>query len=263
MSHPDLDADANVGQLWSVPLDGTPPRRITRGFRDSSPKFSPGWEHARVPPQQPKGTPAQLHVMAAGGGEATAITDVKLGVDDFAWSPDSARIAFVAAVAEQGRYGTVEGITPAAEPARRITSARYKQNGKGYLDDQRTHVFVVEVPDADAEPVYPAAPHPDGTTPESMRRSRRRCQLTDGAVRRPIRDVHAGWRPDRVHQRRPRWSDRPAGPGLGRARRGRGADGAHPDRGAIGGERVRLRRRRARWCSRRRIWGSRRPTSSP
>ena len=23
VSHPDLDADANVGQLWSVPLDGT------------------------------------------------------------------------------------------------------------------------------------------------------------------------------------------------------------------------------------------------
>ncbi len=166
VSHPDLDADANVGQLWSVPIDGTPPRRITRGFRDSSPKFSPDGSMLAFL-RAAKGAPAQLHVMAAGGGEATAITDVKLGVDEFAWSPDSARIAFVASVAEQGRYGTVEGITPAAEPARRITSARYKQNGKGYLDDQRTHVFVVEVPDADAEPVYPAAPRTDGTTPES------------------------------------------------------------------------------------------------
>ena len=209
-----------------------------------------------------KGTPAQLHVMAAGGGEATAITDVKLGVDDFAWSPDSARIAFVAAVAEQGRYGTVEGITPAAEPARRITSARYKQNGKGYLDDQRTHVFVVEVPDADAEPVYPAAPHPDGTTPESMDVPEAK-QLTDGAYDDRSRDVHAGWRPDRVHQRRPRRRDRPAGPGLGRARRGRGADGAHPDRGAAGGERVRLRPGGHPGVHGAGCWGSRRPTSSP
>ena len=41
VSHPSFAVDAEVGQLWRVPLDGGAPRRITRGFRDSAPKFSP------------------------------------------------------------------------------------------------------------------------------------------------------------------------------------------------------------------------------
>jgi Tol biopolymer transport system component len=41
-SSPNLDADAYVGQLWTVPIDGSAaPRRLTRGFSDSSPRFSP------------------------------------------------------------------------------------------------------------------------------------------------------------------------------------------------------------------------------
>ena len=42
VTRPDFDADAYVGQLWNVPLDQEQlPRRITRGFRDSAPAFSP------------------------------------------------------------------------------------------------------------------------------------------------------------------------------------------------------------------------------
>ena len=40
VTRPDLGADATVGQLWSVPLHGGTPRRITQGFRDTAPKFS-------------------------------------------------------------------------------------------------------------------------------------------------------------------------------------------------------------------------------
>ncbi|HQZ00410.1 MAG TPA: hypothetical protein PLQ63_10455, partial [Propionicimonas sp.] len=32
VTRPDFAADAYVGQLWRVPLDGAPARRITRGF---------------------------------------------------------------------------------------------------------------------------------------------------------------------------------------------------------------------------------------
>jgi dipeptidyl aminopeptidase/acylaminoacyl peptidase len=178
VSHPSLDADANVGQLWSVPLEGGTARRITRGFRDTAPRFSPDGRMLAFL-RSAKGRPAQVHVVAADGGEATNLTDVKLGVDDFAWSPDSRRIAFVAAVAQQGRYGTVDGIAPAAEPPRRVTALRYKQNGRGYLDDQRTHVFVVDVPHPDAEPAYPAAPRPDGSSPDAPEVPDA-MQLTDG-----------------------------------------------------------------------------------
>ena len=70
--------------------------------------------------------------------EPTQLTDQKLGIDSFTWSHDSATIAFVAAVPEQGRYGTVDDIGSSAEPPRRITAMPYKHNGRGYTHDQRT-----------------------------------------------------------------------------------------------------------------------------
>ena len=180
VSHPSLAADATVGQLWSIALDGGEPRRITRGFRDSAPEFSPDGAALAFIRSAPK-QPGQVYVMPSGGGEPTQLTDAKLGVEEFTWSHDSATIAFVAAVPEQGRYGTVDDIGASAEPARRVTDHRYKANGRGYTNDQRTHVFTVTVPPADAEPPYPPVAQLDGEKPEwaSVPAA---TQLTDGDV---------------------------------------------------------------------------------
>jgi dipeptidyl aminopeptidase/acylaminoacyl peptidase len=164
VSRPDLAADRAVGQLWSVRLDGGGSRRITRGTSDTSPRFSPdGALLAFV--RSPGDGPGQLFVMAADGGEPVQLTDQKLGIAGWSWSPDSTRIAFTAAVAEAGRYGTVKDLGAGAEPARRITTLKYRSNGFGYTIDRRRHVFVVDVPPVDDEPHYPAAPTADDPTP--------------------------------------------------------------------------------------------------
>lgn len=165
LSRPDLDADTNVGQLWSVPLDGHPARRITRGTQDSAPTFSP--DGRAIAFLRSIGDSVQLFAMPADGGEPVPLTDQKLGVTEFDWSPDSRRIAYVSRVPEQGRYGTVTGIAPTAEPARRVARLNYKFNGIGYTVDRPSQVFVVEVPELDAEPPYTPAPRPDGSTPET------------------------------------------------------------------------------------------------
>ena len=173
VTRPDLDADATVGQLWSVPLDGSAPSRISRGTLDESPSFSPDGSAIAFLRN------SQLVVMDARGGEAVPLTERALGVTAFHWSPDSTRIAYISREPEPGRYGSVEGIAPAAEPGRRITSLNYKYNAVGYTNDRRAHVFVVPVPALDAEPAYTPAPRPDGskaetpTVPESL-------QLTSG-----------------------------------------------------------------------------------
>lgn len=164
VTHPALDSDATVGQLWSVALDGSSTRRLTRGRLDTQPRFSPDGACLAFL-RTVAGSAPQLYTMRAEGGEAIQLTDATLGVEAFTWSPDSARIAYIAAVAEQGRYGTVEGIAPGAEPARHITTLTYKYNGTGYVGDQRPQVFTVDVPPLDAEPGYIAAPQVDGTTP--------------------------------------------------------------------------------------------------
>lgn len=163
VTRPDLDADAYVGQLWTVPL--TPaagaPRRLTRGFRDTSPRFSPDGRLLAFLRAQPGGPP-QVYVVDSGGGEPVQVTDRTLGVSGFQWSPDGASLAFTSREPEQGRYGTVEGRGAAAEAPRRITTWKYTQNGLGYSLDRPQHVFLVDVPDVTAEPVVQPAPGADG-----------------------------------------------------------------------------------------------------
>jgi dipeptidyl aminopeptidase/acylaminoacyl peptidase len=157
VSRPNLDSDSYVGQLWRVSLPEGERRRITRGSSDGSPKFSPdGLLLAFV--RAPEKGRAQIFVAPADGGEAVQVTDAKLGVSDFVWSPDSTRIVFVARVAEPGRYGTVPELGPDAEPARRITILNYTSNGVGYTVDRPRQLFVVDVPQPGDEPLYPTAP---------------------------------------------------------------------------------------------------------
>lgn len=152
VTRPDFDADTYVGQLWSVPLDNAKyPRRITRGFRDTAPSFSPDGLVLAFMRSDPGGKP-QLFVVESAGGEPQRITNQAAGVDSFVWAPDSHRIAFLARVPERGRYGTVDDVTPGAEDARLITANQYMMNGVGYTADQRQQLFVVEVPELGGEP---------------------------------------------------------------------------------------------------------------
>ena len=153
VTRPDFDADAYVGQLWNVPLDpGLLPRRITRGFKDSAPAFSPdGLALAFLRAAGPSAKP-QLFVVEAGGGEPRALTDRLLGVDSFSWSPDSHRIIFSSREPAAGRYGTWEDVGHAAEDPRLVTDYQYRLNGVGYTKDKPSQLFVLDVPEFGEEP---------------------------------------------------------------------------------------------------------------
>ncbi|MDR1265569.1 MAG: S9 family peptidase [Propionibacteriaceae bacterium] len=162
----DFAADAYVGQLWRVPLDGGAPRRITRGFHDTDPRVSPDGRLIAFLRQAPGGTP-QLAVVAADGGEPATFTDRKLGVQEFAWLGDSGRLVFTSPVPEPGRHGTLGGVDAAAEDPRQITDLQFQLNGVGFTADRRVHVFLVDVPDPAGEPpVQPVGRAAQGLSPE-------------------------------------------------------------------------------------------------
>lgn len=182
-SRPDLRADRAVGQLWRIDLtSGTPsPRRLTRGIADAAPRISPDGSTVAFLRPDARGR-RQLHLVDARGGEPVRLTDQLLGVDAVRWLPDGAHLAFTARVAEPGRYGSVEGLEPAAESPRRVTGVRWLANGTGHVIDRPTQVHVVPATPTDGEPHYPAAPHPGGDlapTPEVPAPSQ---QLTDAAA---------------------------------------------------------------------------------
>lgn len=146
-----FEADAYTGQLWRIPLDGGPARRLTRGFRDTQPRFSPDGTLIAFLRAAP-GQSAQLHVMPAAGGEPVAVTDAPKGVLAYAWSPDSRQLAYTARIPQPGRYGTLDGVGADAEDPRRIDRLQFHANGLGFTGDQRPQLFVVETPDPYAEP---------------------------------------------------------------------------------------------------------------
>lgn len=156
VTRPDFVADSAVGQLWNVPLDPEQlPRRITRGFRDTAPAFSPDGLVLAFLRTDPRSSKAQLCIVEAAGGEPQVITDRLLGVEDFSWSPDSRRIVFCSREPDQGRYGSSREIGPEAEEPRFIDSFQYRLNGVGYTRDKPRRLFMVDVPELGGEPPVP------------------------------------------------------------------------------------------------------------
>jgi dipeptidyl aminopeptidase/acylaminoacyl peptidase len=142
----DLDADEYRSQLWAVPTDGSAPARpITSGERDTAPAFSPDGRWLAYLGAEPGGKP-QVHLLPTAGGIARRLTEHRLGAGAPVWSPDSRRLAYTARVPEQGRYGTVEGVGPRAEPPRLITTLKYRLDDVGFLTDRRSQVFLLDLP---------------------------------------------------------------------------------------------------------------------
>ncbi|MDQ4501049.1 S9 family peptidase [Sinomonas sp. ASV322] len=181
-TRPDFRADAPVGQLWEVQLDGSrKPRRLTRGFRDTAPRYSPDGAWLAFLRAAPEGR-AQLAIVESAGGEPRVITNRLLGIEQFVWSPDSRRIAFTSREPEQGRYGSIEGVGPRAEDPRLVTRLNYRVNGPGYTADQRVQLFVLSVPDADEEPLVAARGRVKADEDEAPSGLPEARQLTSGAV---------------------------------------------------------------------------------
>lgn len=88
------------------------------------------------------------------GGSVLVVTDVtgevtrelvrhRQKIEDAAWSPDGRRIAYVTAWDPENPDEAEDA--PDAAPRVRVTRRLdYKEDGRGYLGDRRTHVFVVD-----------------------------------------------------------------------------------------------------------------------
>lgn len=152
----DLDEDAYTSQLWTVPTDGSEkPRQLTHGWSDRAPRYSPDGRWLAFVRSDKDGKP-QLHVLPTAGGDARRVTTDEhhpLGAGAPVWSPDSTRIAYVARVPEDGRYGTKKGVGPDKEPPRHITTFNFRRDNLGFTLDRREHLFVVDAFTEGAEPV--------------------------------------------------------------------------------------------------------------
>ena len=97
---------SSVSHVWRVGVDGSAATQLTYGKKgESSPRWSPDGRFVSF--LAARGTAAledadaeeakkQIWLMRAAGGEARELTKAKEGVVEYAWSRDSAHIAFIA-----------------------------------------------------------------------------------------------------------------------------------------------------------------------
>ncbi len=182
--------DGYKTSIWSVGTSGNEePRQLTRGDRDSSPRWSPDGRSVvfiRATEKEGKPEPGQLCMMPMSGGDPFVFTDLPKGASNPEWSPDGKMIAFTSSsnpedlakhAKKKGKddeqkkaadataspsQGSEKAPPKPDEPEEResdiqvITKAVYRADNEGFLDPKRPpHIWVVPVPtsaDAKVEP---------------------------------------------------------------------------------------------------------------
>ena len=159
----DLEKDAGRSNLHLVPTAGGESIPLTTSEASNThPRFSPDGRHLAF--LSSRSDSNQIWLLDLRGGEPRQLSDVKGGVSDFEWSPDGKAFVFVS------RDPKPEGEEDdeSAPPPIVITRRQFKRDGRGYLDDRRTHLYVLDVESGESR------------------------QITDG----PYDDSQPAWSPD-------------------------------------------------------------------
>lgn len=163
-------------QVWVASTDGTWNNQFTHSDKScTNPKFSPDGTMLAFTSSRGSEGKTQVWVMRIAGGEAEAVTTAKTGVQQFAWSPDSRRIAFTMTdsdsekeekmkkekqdwtVVDTWKYSHLYAVTlqksGATRTVRRLTKGEFHVNSFDWSRDGKTIVFAHQVnPTADVWP---------------------------------------------------------------------------------------------------------------
>ncbi len=148
----DLVRDEPMSDLWRARWDGSDRRALTQtpGASEWQPEWSPdGQWIAFLSDRGDDDAMTQVWVMPAASGEAEKLTDFPSGVSDYAWAPDSRRLAIIARDPER-----LEGeAKPPQPPPIVISRYQFKEDGTGLLTGRRQHLYLFEVDDRKATPL--------------------------------------------------------------------------------------------------------------
>ena len=154
----DAEKDRRDTDLWMASWDGSQQIRLTATPEsgESMPRWSPDGRYLAFltsrGDEEEKKKGAQVWLLNRSGGEAQKLTDIKGGISDYSWSPDSKRLVLV-----------VNDPDPNAEPEKKegwkrktrppivVDRYHFKQDREGYLGPLRHHLSVFDVESKKAE----------------------------------------------------------------------------------------------------------------
>jgi dipeptidyl aminopeptidase/acylaminoacyl peptidase len=139
------ELDRSTSQIWLATRDGDNPRQLTwSGDRNREPRWSPDGHWLAFVSDRLPGHSGLFVLPTDAPGEARELTRHRQSVGQLAWSPDGRFIAYTTAFdpASPDEQPYPEHRAPRVRVTRRLD---YKQDNRGWLNDVRQQVFVVEV----------------------------------------------------------------------------------------------------------------------
>jgi len=140
----DREQDDYLSCIWSVPLDGRPPRQLTRGpGQDTLPRWSP--DGARLAFVSTRGGSPRIHLLPREGGEAAPLGQLPGAVPALRWFPDGKALLAAAAVPvdPDWRGARPQGRVPRQRKVQPQVAWKlpYKSDGMGYMLTREIHLF--------------------------------------------------------------------------------------------------------------------------
>ena len=133
--------------IWIVPCGEGEPWQLTSGGADTMPRWSPDGRHLAFLSRR-EGDGHSLWIIPRDGGEARRVTPGVEGIRFLSWAPGGDRLAFTRFVGSAELDGVEED--PEGDDAVVIRTMSYKLNGRGFIHDEFSHVFVVDAAGGDA-----------------------------------------------------------------------------------------------------------------
>lgn len=144
----DLAGDDTNEDIWMTSWDGARTVRLTYTDKqkESTPRWSPDNQSlAFLSSRDCEYETDQVWVLNRLGGEAERVTDLKGGVEDYAWSPDGKRLALVVADPDPDAPDPKAKDDKKTDKPIHITRFQFKQDRVGYLKNLHSHLFVFDL----------------------------------------------------------------------------------------------------------------------
>src|SRR5712672_2636782 len=153
-----LKEDKSEERIWTVPTSAPSADAIpmtAEGVSSSHPRWSPDGKYLAFLSARNEGK-TQIWLLNRSGGEGQHLTETPQDVDDFAWSPDSTRLAVVlrdpseeelaaAKTKDKEKDAEAKDKKPKTKKPWVIDRLQFKHDEVGYLDRRRAHVYILDL----------------------------------------------------------------------------------------------------------------------
>ena len=155
------DTDKNDTDVWMAAWDGSQEVQLTSSpDSESTPRWSPDNKYLAFVSSRQGARSGQIWVLNRLGGEGTRITDIKGGVSDYAWSPDSRRMVLVVNEPDPRDPQDDDKTAPDKKktpPPIVVDRYHFKEDVSGYLRNERKHLYLLDVASRKADILTPGS----------------------------------------------------------------------------------------------------------